>query len=260
MSTDPRLMAHMVAFYPDREASRDVARGIIDGGAAYLEVQFPFSDPTADGPDIQGACTAALAAGFRISRGFQLLSEIRKLGSIPIFLMSYANLLFTHGMERFLTSARESGAAGVIVPDLPPDYDEGLFEKARPLGLFAVPVVSPSMRQERLQRIAALRPEYIYATLRTGTTGSLTRVDGNGLSFLERVRALGASQPPKILGGFGISSPAQVAEVASHVHAVVVGSAIVREIAKAGDHYAAVRRKVAELTGAAHGAGAVTGG
>ena len=106
-------------FYPDRETSRGVARGLLDGGCAYLEIQFPFSDPTADGPDIQAACTAALAAGFTIAEGFRLVSEIHRDAGVPIFLMSYANLLFTHGMEKFLRKCRESGAAGVIFPIFP---------------------------------------------------------------------------------------------------------------------------------------------
>ena len=245
-----RIMAHMVAHFTDRAASRSVARGLLDGGCSYLEVQFPFSDPTADGPDIQAACTAALAAGFTITDGFRLIEEVHQEG-VPLFLMSYANMLFTHGIEKFLTRCAASGVAGVIVPDLPPDYDEGLFEAAARRGLSAVPVVSPSMREERLQRVGALRPAYIYATLRTGTTGALTRMDREGLSFLERVRALSPDSPAKILGGFGISTAAQVRDVAPHVHAVVVGSALVREIARGGDPYAAVLGKMNELTGAA---------
>ncbi|MGA2615810.1 MAG: tryptophan synthase subunit alpha [Spirochaetia bacterium] len=251
MNGERRIMAHMVAYFPDRAASLAVAKGLLDGGCAYLEVQFPFSDPTADGPDIQAACTAALAAGFSIREGFRLLSEIRHEATVPIFLMSYANLLFTHGMERFLAKCAECGVAGVIVPDLPPDYDEGLFTAARQSRLFAVPVVSPSMREERLKILSALHPEYIYATLRTGTTGPRTHIDDAGLSFLRRIRALNSDPPAKILGGFGISTAGQVAEVASHTHAVVVGSALVREIAKGADPYKAVLGKMRELAGAA---------
>jgi tryptophan synthase alpha chain len=257
MSGEPRIMAHLVAFYPDRAVSREAARGLIDGGCSYLEIQFPFSDPTADGSDIQAACTAALASGFTIAEGFSLVSEIRQAASTPVFLMSYANLLFTRGIDRFLERCAGCGVAGVIVPDLPPDYDEGLFESAKRVGLFAVPVVSPSMRVERLQRIGALRPPYIYATLRTGTTGSATRIDQAGLSFLASVNGLNAGAPVKILGGFGISTAGQVAEVAPHVHAVVVGSAFVREIAKGGDCYSRVKGKMRELS---EGAAALTAG
>lgn len=249
MSGAARIMTHMVACFPDRAASVDVARGLSDGGCSYLEIQFPFSDPTADGPDIQKACTAALAAGFSIAEGFRLIGDIRRFVSVPIFLMSYANLLFTHGIDRFLGSCAAAGIHGVIVPDLPPDYDEGLFDAAKRLGIRAVPVVSPSMKQERLSRTGALRPEYIYATLRTGTTGTFTRIDEAGLAFLERVRSLSPAAPPKVFGGFGISTAEQVLALAPHAHAVVVGSALVREIMKGGDLYKAVRAKMEELAG-----------
>ena len=135
----------MVAFYPDRPGSLEVARGLADGGCAYLEVQFPFSDPTADGPDIQRACSAALEAGLHRRRRLRAHRRDLPLREAPVFLMSYANLLFTRGVRRFLADAASRGVRGVIVPDLPADYDEGLFEEAAEAGLAAVPVLSPSM-------------------------------------------------------------------------------------------------------------------
>jgi tryptophan synthase alpha chain len=154
-----RIMAHMVAFFPDKSRSLEVARGLAEGGCAYLELQFPFSDPTADGPDIQRACSAALAAGFTVDAGFQLAAEICRIVKVPVFLMSYANLLFTRGIRPFLASAAASGVRAVIVPDLPPDYDEGLFQAATEMELAAVSVLSPSMRDERLKRVSALGAE-----------------------------------------------------------------------------------------------------
>jgi len=249
MSAPARIMAHMVAWYPDRASSLEVARGLADGGCAYLELQFPFSDPTADGPDIQRACSAALEAGFTVDAGFECAAAISRSVKVPLFIMSYANLVFTRGMERFLTDTRDCGARGVIVPDLPPDYDEGLFSTAAKLGLAAVPVLSPSMREERLARVGMLGAEYLYVTLRTGTTGSFTEIDSTGLEFLSRVAALDREGPPKILGGFGVSTREQVKAFSPHVHAVVVGSALVRLVAAGGDLRAAVRGKVAELCG-----------
>jgi tryptophan synthase alpha chain len=105
-----------------------------------------------------------------------------------------------------------------------------------------VPVVSPSMKEARLDQVARLQAEYVYATLRTGTTGSRTEIDQDIVRFLSRIRA------GRILGGFGISSADQVRAVAPLVHAVVVGSALVREAARNGDPYAAVKRKVEELS------------
>jgi tryptophan synthase alpha chain len=245
MSETTRIMAHMVAGYPDRAASLAVARGLSDGGCSYIELQFPFSDPTADGPDIQRACSAALEAGFTVDDGFRMTAEICRSVRVPLFIMSYANLVFTRGMERFLTDARDCGARGVIVPDLPPDYDEGLFAGAAKLGLAAVPVLSPSMRDARLARVCSLQAEFLYVTLRTGTTGPLTEVDGPGRAFLSRVARVAATA--KIFGGFGISSREQVGAFSPLVHAVVVGSALVREVAAGGDVRAAVHKKVAAL-------------
>ncbi len=250
MSPRSLIMAHMVAWYPDRRASLEVARGLAEGGCAYLELQFPFSDPTADGPDIQAACSVALASGFTVDGGFALAAEICRAVKVPVFIMSYANLLFTRGIARFLSDCAASGARGVIVPDLPPDYDEGLFAEASSVGLAAMPVLSPSMRDQRLARVSALAPEYLYATLRSGTTGPVTEIDAQGLRFLSRLREAGSARPPRIMGGFGITTREQVQALSTHVHAVVVGSALVREVAKGGDIAAGVRDKVRMLTGA----------
>jgi tryptophan synthase alpha chain len=247
MSESPRIMAHMVAFSPDRAGSLEVARGLAESGSAYLEVQFPFSDPTADGPDIQRACGRALEAGFTMSEGFRLVAEICSFAHQPLFVMSYANLLFTRGVQRFLAECKESGARGVIVPDLPPDYDEGLFALASGLGLVAMPVMSPSMKEKRLARVGSLRPECIYATLRTGTTGPSTALNEEGRAFLARCASL--SPGVKVFGGFGISSREQVMAFEPLVHAVVVGSALVREVARGTDPRRAVRSKMEELMG-----------
>ena len=250
MAEPARIMAHLVAFNPDRQASRDVARGLVEGGCAYLEVQFPFSDPTADGPDIQRACGAALEAGFTVSDGFLLVGEIARSTSVPVFIMSYANPVFTRGVKKFVSECRACGARGLIVPDLPLGYDEGLFGFAAEAGISAVPVVSPSISQERLELIARQNPAWLYATLRIGTTGSRDGAGDAGLSFLSRIAALNGSGRMKVLGGFGVSTAEQVRQVRSLVHAVVVGSALVREIEQAADTRAAVREKMKELAGA----------
>ncbi|MGA2480167.1 MAG: tryptophan synthase subunit alpha [Spirochaetia bacterium] len=243
------IMAHLVAFNPSRDASREVARGLAEGGCAYLEMQFPFSDPTADGPDIQRACGTALSAGFTVSEGFRLVGEIAASVAVPVFVMSYANPVFTRGVKRFVSECRACGVKGLIVPDLPLGYDEGLFDLASEAGIAAVPVVSPSISAERLEAIARLCPAYLYATLRIGTTGSRDGAGSAVLSFLSRIAALNGSSRMRVLGGFGVSTAAQVQQVQALVHAVVVGSALVREIEHAKDPRAAVREKMKELTG-----------
>jgi tryptophan synthase alpha chain len=242
-------MAHMVAAFPDRERSLAIARALAEGGASMIEVQFPFSDPMADGPDIQAACARALEAGFTVADGFRIVREICAACTVPVFIMSYANLLFAKRIDGFLAEAKNAGAQGVIVPDLPPDYDEGLFKAADELGLSAVPVLSPSMREERLQRVARLGARYLYATLRTGTTGRLTEIDPPSIGFLQRLARRSPEEPPRILGGFGIATREQVRAVENKVYAVVVGSALVREAAKGGDVARGVRSRLQVLVG-----------
>ncbi len=242
------LMTHMVACYPDRKGSLEVARALADGGARYLEIQFPFSDPSVDGPVIQAACTKALEAGFRVDDGFNLTAEIARLTGKPIFIMSYASLVFARGVERFLQETRKAGALGVIVPDLPFDYDEGLFDRAEESGIEVAAVVSPTIRDERLEAVCARRTGYLYATLRTGITGKVTQIDEQSLSFLNRLKKSGK----KILAGFGVASPEQVKMIAPHVHAVVVGTALIRcieESRRDSDLYPRLKEKVKELAG-----------
>lgn len=249
--TEPKLMAHMVAGYPDMERSWEVARALADGGADYIELQFPFSDPSADGPAIQGACSAALEAGFTVAQGFDLLKRMRGELAPGLFLMSYASPVFARGVQRFVDTAAAEGITGLIVPDLPFDHDEGLYAAARRRKVAAVPVAVVTLPERRIGEILALEPAYLYASLRRGITGSRTEIGEENLRFLDRF----SDTETEVMGGFGISERSQVEALAGHVHTVVVGSALVRTIAEAVEEgeelYTRVRRKVEELKGAA---------
>jgi tryptophan synthase alpha chain len=222
----------------------------VDGGAAYLEVQFPFSEPTADGPVIQRACARALEEGFTVDEGFRLLEGIRGLAEIPIFVMSYANVVFRPGVERFVRRCRDAGARGIIVPDLPPDSDEGLYSAGKQAGLDVIPVVAPTISGARVDLIKGIRPTFLYAALRKGITGAATAIGEDNLSFLSRLEAIGA----KILAGFGISERSQVEALSPRVHACIVGSAFIAAAAEGGGAtpddrsvYRAVRAKLESL-------------
>ncbi len=228
MSTVP-IMAHMVSHYPDRETSLAVARALLDAGVAYLEVQFPFSDPSADGPVIQQASTVALANGFKVEDGFELLAEITAEAEVPVYLMTYASLVVSRGVEAFCRAAAEAGVAGLIVPDLPFDYDEGLYAAGSAAGLDVVPVVVATIAEKRLAEILARRPQSLYVALRSGITGSETVLDSASLEFLDRLRADGC----RVFGGFGVRRREQVEELAPHLDAVVVGSQLVRTLSSA---------------------------
>lgn len=217
----PRIMAHLVASFPDWEASLEAGKGLVDGGAAFLEVQFPFSDPTADGPHIQVACDLALQAGFTRERGFALVAALRAYTDIPIAVMSYANPIFQNGVAGFVQRCRDAGANAVIAPDLPPDYDEGLYAAGADAGIDVIPVVVPTTVPDRLRMIVAgARTEWVYAALRKGITGSYTEIGEDNLAFLREIRGLGGAP----LAGFGIRDRAQVDALAPHVAYVVVGT------------------------------------
>lgn len=223
------LMAHMVAGYPDFDTSLETARGIAAGGASFLEIQFPFSDPSADGPAIQAACTEALAAGFRVDDGWRLVETVRKeFPSVPVFLMSYASIVVTKGVEAFVVRAKQAGVAGLIIPDLAPGADEGLYAIGEEHGLAIVPVIVPSVPAGRLEEVLGLKPEWVYTAIRAGITGVHTTLTAELKAFLSALNSR-----TKVLAGFGIDSADQVRDLRESTHTVVVGSALVRAVAAA---------------------------
>ena len=245
-----KLMSHLVAGYPTNELSFTAARALVDGGADILEIQLPFSDPSADGPAIQGACTEVLKRGYRTADGLAFIARLHKeFPQVKIYLMSYGSLVYTPGVENFCKRAAEAGVTGMIIPDLPFDYDEGLTAASRANGMENIPVAAPSMSAERLSKLANAGFPYIYAALRTGITGTDTKIDDNTKSFLSAVAAGGS----KIYGGFGISSGTQARALADQVEAIVAGSVFVRLITENQNNaealYKAVRAKAEELTG-----------
>lgn len=227
MSKQLQLMAHMIPYYPDVETATAAVAGLA-AGATHLEIQFPFSDPTADGPTIQAACSTALDRGFRVDAGFEFVRAAAAAYSLPVYIMSYASLVYARGITRFVEDARAAGAAGLIVPDLPVDADEGLYQAAADAGIEVWPVVVPNTPTERLELIRDVRPRGIYAALRSGITGSKTEIGDANLRFLEQVRGIGA----EVFAGFGIRERAQIEALAPHVDGVVIGSAFVEIISR----------------------------
>lgn len=222
-----KLMSHLVAGYPTSDLALSAARALVKGGADILEIQLPFSDPSADGPAIQTACTKVLENGYKTSDGLKFISQIHKeFPDTTIYLMSYASLVYTPGIENFCAQAAKAGVKGMIIPDLPFDFDEGLTKACRKNGMINIPVAAPSMSAERLEKLSCAGFPYIYAALRTGITGTDTKIDESTLSFLKKVSAGGS----KIYGGFGISDGAQSKALADSAEAVVAGSVFVRII------------------------------
>ncbi len=246
-----RVMAHLVAGFPDTEIARAAARGLAEGGVSCFEIQLPFSDPSADGPAIQGACASVLERGYRVQEGLAFVSELRATWpDIPVYIMTYANLAFHAGIERFVENCRAAGVSGLIIPDLPFDSDEGLSTACTRHGLINIPVAAPSMSEARLKLLANQGFPLLYAALRAGITGQKTEIDGLTRSFLAAAGAGGS----RLLGGFGIRTAEQSQSLSSSVYAVVAGSIFVETIAAAAPAGSeavrvAVAAKARELTG-----------
>lgn len=221
-----KLMAHLVAGYTSDDISMIAARALVRGGASVLEVQLPFSDPSADGPAIQGACNAVLSRGYKVSDGLKLIKRIKSETKAEVCIMSYASLVYTPGAAEFCKKASDAGVSALIIPDLPFDHDEGLRSGCEANGMDMMPVAAPSMASERLKQLSSAGFKYIYAALRAGITGQKTVIDDKTLEFLRHVKAGGS----KVYGGFGITNGEQSKLLSGEVYGVVAGSVFVRII------------------------------
>ena len=165
--------------------------------------------------------------------GLKFIETLHKeFPDVPIYLMSYGSLIYTPGIRNFCKKASEAGVKGMIIPDLPFDFDEGLTASCKEFGMENIPVAAPTMSKERLEKLANAGFKYIYAALRAGITGTNTTIDKSTLNFISNVSKGGS----KVYGGFGISNGEQSEALASSVEAVVAGSVFVRLITEnAGD-------------------------
>jgi tryptophan synthase alpha chain len=223
------LMPYLMGGYPSLDVSRDAGLAAADAGADLIELGVPFSDPLADGPVIHAAGTQALDAGATphgVLRVCEALAD-----RVPVVLMVYANLVFAGGAERFAQRAAASGAAGLIVPDLPHDEASALRDACAAAGLALIPLVAPNTPPERLRAIGADAQGFVYLVSLTGTTGERDELPAELAQTAEQVRA--ASDVP-VAVGFGISTPEQAARVAELADGVIVGSRIVRAAGEGG--------------------------
>lgn len=250
-----KLMTHLVANYPTPELSFAIAQALVEGGADWLEVQLPFTDPSADGPVIQNACSTVLASGATSQDGLDFIYKCRKaFPNVKIAIMSYGSLIYTPGVDNFCRRASEAGVNAMIIPDLPFDCDEGLTEACRKYGMENIPVAAPSMKDARLQKMLDAGFKTIYAALRAGITGMDTKVDGKTIEFLKKFKRWNESGvTPLIYGGFGIHGKEQADAIAPYVDGVVAGSVFVRLAdAAAGDKSVlmdTIRAKAKEIKG-----------
>ncbi|HZR16699.1 MAG TPA: tryptophan synthase subunit alpha [Verrucomicrobiae bacterium] len=225
------FIAYIGAGDPDLAATRALALAFDKAGVDVLELGVPFSDPLADGLVNQLASQRGLESGTTPAKVLETVAELRKSSQIPIVLYIYFNLVHRYGMERFIKEAAVAGVDGLLVLDLPPEEGaayEGLMQKN---GLANIYLVAPTTPEERIEFIAKRGRGFIYYVSREGVTGMQSKLADTLEQMVAKIRT--HTELP-IAIGFGISTAEQAGNVARMGDAVVVGSAIVNEIAKAG--------------------------
>lgn len=215
---------------PDLETTGAVVREMAKNGADLIELGIPFSDPTAEGPVIQGANLRALNGGVTTDQIFEFVKELRRDVSVPMVFMTYANVVFSYGAERFISICREIGMDGLILPDLPYEEKEEFQPICRRFGLELISLIAPTS-ENRIARIAGEAEGFVYLVSSLGVTGVRSEIKTDLASIVEAIRR-NTDIPCAI--GFGISTPEQAARMAGLADGVIVGSAIVRLIEKYG--------------------------
>jgi tryptophan synthase alpha chain len=228
---EPGLVTYVTAGDPDLPRTEGVLKALDRAGADVLEVGVPFSDPLADGPEIQRATERALAAKTTLKGVLDLVGRMREELRPPVVLFSYANPILRMGAERFADRAREAGVDGVLVLDLPIEEADDFRAMLEKRGIDTILLLSPTTSDDRLKKAAALGSGFLYAISRLGVTGARDRLADGAKEMVQRIRAV--SDLPVALG-FGISKPEHVREVGQWADAAVVGSALVHVIAEAG--------------------------
>jgi tryptophan synthase alpha chain len=224
----PIFMPYFPLGYPDLETSVDVIEALAKNGADLIEVGLSFSDPLADGTVIQQATQIALEKGITVKKSLEAVKELRKRGvTVPLILMGYFNPMLAYGLQKFITDARESGADGFIIPDLPMEEAEEFVGATRESPLPLIQMLAPTSPNERMEAIARNANGFIYLVSVTGVTGARTTIsDGLG-DLINRVREH-TSVP--VCVGFGIGTPEQAKQVGQLADGVIVGSACVKKI------------------------------
>jgi tryptophan synthase alpha chain len=223
------LAPFVTAGDPDTATTVAVLEAIDRAGASLCELGVPYSDPIADGPVIQSSYTRALGAGITLEGMFGIAREASARVQMPILAMASYSLIFRRGIERFVADATAAGLAGFVVPDLPLEESDELDAACRTAGLALVRLVTPTTPPDRAEQIARRSTGFLYCVSVAGVTGARTELPPG---LIERIEWLRTKTDVPILVGFGISGPDQVRAVAAVADGVIVGSALVRQVAE----------------------------
>lgn len=229
----PALITYFMGGDPGYEASLDIMKTLASSGADIIELGMPFSDPMADGPAIQMAARRSLASGQTLQKTLDLAKEFRKTDAdTPIVLMGYYNPIYIYGVDRFLDAALDAGIDGLIVVDLPPEMDNELCKPALDKDINFIRLATPTTDDKRLPTVLNNTSGFVYYVSMNGITGSAL---ANTAKVADAVARIKSHTDLPICVGFGVKTAEQAKEIGASADGVVVGSAIVNQIADSLD-------------------------
>jgi tryptophan synthase alpha chain len=221
------FMPYFPIGFPNYETSVAAIEAMAAAGVDGFEIGIPFSDPLADGPLVQAATQQSLENGVTVRKCLQAVSELRAKGiQQPMMMMGYVNPLMRYGIEQFVQDAKQAGADGIIVPDLPPEEASLFSDACKREGLALVFLLAPTSNSERIALVTQHATGFIYVVSLVGVTGVRTDLPADLKEFIARVRALSGDTP--LVLGFGISTPQHVQMISELVDGFIVGSAMVK--------------------------------
>lgn len=243
-SKDILLMTHIVLGYPSFETNREVIKEMVENGVDCIEMQIPFSEPMADGPVILKANQDSLAHDTTIEDCLNFGAEMCATYDIPFLYMTYYNIIYKYGEQRFLERAAGAGIQGLILPDLPPEEGGTLCTGAKELGMAPIMIYSPTSTVERMAELSGYGAGFIYCTARRGVTGSHSDLDSGFQAYLNRCRQ--ATSLPLAVG-FGIQNRGDIEALIGAADIGVVGSQTIKLVDEQGS--AAVGPFISQLLG-----------
>lgn len=215
---------------PDLETTGAVVRVAVENGADLIELGIPFSDPTAEGPLIQGANLRALSGGVTTDQIFSFVKDLRQDVKVPMVFMTYANVVFSYGAEKFISTCHDIGIDGLILPDLPFEEKEEFQPLCKKYGLDLISLIAPTS-ENRIAMIAKEAEGFIYLVSSLGVTGVRSEITTDLSSIVQVIRE-NTDLPCAV--GFGISTPDQARQMVEISDGVIVGSAIIKLLEKHG--------------------------
>ena len=225
------LMTHIVLGYPSFEQSYHVIETMVEAGVDIMELQVPFSEPTADGPVIVRANQTAIDAGAKVEECMELAGKVTKSFDIPFLIMTYYNIPFKYGLDRFTSAMAENGLKGAIVADIPPEEGKEYFDAMGKNDLDPILIFSPTTSDDRMRYLSSFGNGFIYCVARKGVTGKDTDFSSELADYLKRCRR--ATTLPLALG-FGIKEKADVDYLKGKADIAVIGTQSIKIMEKDG--------------------------